>query len=182
MIYIKTRPWHHSARSIIWIFTEGKSDGIESRLPFKIFFTLHLAILCPWHLIWRFNDVEIWMYISSLVSAAFRCSMVFCQWHWSGSVDADGLSAPGSVFTWKSKKINLNFIKICCKSIDKWLKWKLWTKWLSMLSNDCNKNRQGVEIWSVYKWLSMTKHYWHKLGQVIESKAVVKELIVVIFE
>ena len=26
--------------SIIWIFTEGEGDGIESRLPFKIFSTL----------------------------------------------------------------------------------------------------------------------------------------------
>ena len=26
---------------IIWIFTEGGGDGIESRLPFKIFSTLH---------------------------------------------------------------------------------------------------------------------------------------------
>ena len=26
---------------IIWIFTEGEDDGIESRLPFKIFSTLH---------------------------------------------------------------------------------------------------------------------------------------------
>ena len=26
--------------SFIWIFTEGESDGIESRLPFKIFTTL----------------------------------------------------------------------------------------------------------------------------------------------
>ena len=25
---------------IVWIFTEGESDEIESRLPFKIFFTL----------------------------------------------------------------------------------------------------------------------------------------------
>ena len=25
---------------IIWIFTEGEGDGIESRLPFKIFSTL----------------------------------------------------------------------------------------------------------------------------------------------
>ena len=30
---------------IIWIFTEG--DGIESRLPFKIFSTLSLPILSP---------------------------------------------------------------------------------------------------------------------------------------
>ena len=26
---------------IIWIFTEGEGDGIESRLPFKIFSTLY---------------------------------------------------------------------------------------------------------------------------------------------
>ena len=29
----------------IWIFTEGEGDGIKSRLPFKIFSTLILAIL-----------------------------------------------------------------------------------------------------------------------------------------
>ena len=28
---------------IIWIFTEGKGDGIESRLPFKTFYTLALV-------------------------------------------------------------------------------------------------------------------------------------------
>ena len=27
---------------IIWIFTEGEGDEIESRLPFKIFSTLHI--------------------------------------------------------------------------------------------------------------------------------------------
>ena len=31
---------------IIWIFTEGEGDGIESRLPFKIFSTLTLEIFC----------------------------------------------------------------------------------------------------------------------------------------
>ena len=29
---------------IIWIFTEGEGDGIESRLPFKIFSTLYTRI------------------------------------------------------------------------------------------------------------------------------------------
>ena len=29
--------------AIIWIFTEGKDDGIESRLPFKIFSTLYIV-------------------------------------------------------------------------------------------------------------------------------------------
>ena len=29
---------------IIWIFTEGEGDGIESRLPFKTFSTLNWAI------------------------------------------------------------------------------------------------------------------------------------------
>ena len=28
------------ANAYIWIFTEGEDDGIESRLPFKIFSTL----------------------------------------------------------------------------------------------------------------------------------------------
>ena len=31
--------------SIIWIFTEGEGDGIESRLPFKIFSTLPLKVV-----------------------------------------------------------------------------------------------------------------------------------------
>ena len=29
---------------IIWIFAEGEGDGIQSRLPFKIFSTLHLFL------------------------------------------------------------------------------------------------------------------------------------------
>ena len=29
---------------IIWIFTEGEGDGIKSRLPFKIFSTLHVIM------------------------------------------------------------------------------------------------------------------------------------------
>ena len=29
---------------IIWIFTEGEGDGIKSRLPFKIFYTLLAAL------------------------------------------------------------------------------------------------------------------------------------------
>ena len=94
------------------------------------------------------------------------------------------ISKLGSLLPEKRGNINSNFIKICCNSIDYRLKWK-WIRWLSMLRNDCNKSRQGVEIRSVYKWLSMTKLDWHKLGWVIESKAV-KELklwlIVVIFE
>ena len=32
---------------IIWIFTEGEGDGIESRLPFKIFSTLSVCKFCP---------------------------------------------------------------------------------------------------------------------------------------
>ena len=28
---------------IVWIFTEGEGDGIESRLPFQMFSTLHCA-------------------------------------------------------------------------------------------------------------------------------------------
>ena len=28
---------------MIWIFTEGEGDGIESKLPFKISFTLQLT-------------------------------------------------------------------------------------------------------------------------------------------
>ena len=30
--------------SIIWIFNQGEGDGIEFRLPFKIFSTLHISI------------------------------------------------------------------------------------------------------------------------------------------
>ena len=33
---------------IIWIFTEGEGDGIESRLPFKIFSTLLVEIKAIW--------------------------------------------------------------------------------------------------------------------------------------
>ena len=29
---------------IIWIFTDGEGDGIESRLPFKIFSTLQSTL------------------------------------------------------------------------------------------------------------------------------------------
>ena len=35
-------PLHHK---LIWIFTEGEGDGIESRLPFKIFSTLFRILL-----------------------------------------------------------------------------------------------------------------------------------------
>ena len=50
---------------IIWIFTEGESDGMESRLPFKIFSTLLTKLLNfsgkeigPWK-----NTIEItWIY------------------------------------------------------------------------------------------------------------------------
>ena len=35
--------------SIIWIFTEGEGDGIESRLPFKIFSTLILILFSIFH-------------------------------------------------------------------------------------------------------------------------------------
>ena len=34
----------HTFLPIIWIFTEGEGDGIESRLPFKIFSTLWLSL------------------------------------------------------------------------------------------------------------------------------------------
>ena len=33
-------------KQIIWIFTEGEGDGIESRLPFKIFSTLSVLRFC----------------------------------------------------------------------------------------------------------------------------------------
>ena len=36
---------------IIWIFTEGEGDGIESRLPFKIFSTLNFFSL--WFRKWK---------------------------------------------------------------------------------------------------------------------------------
>ena len=31
-------------KSVIWIFTEGEGDGIESRLPFKFFYTEQILI------------------------------------------------------------------------------------------------------------------------------------------
>ena len=39
-------PLHHKQTfpPIIWIFTEGEGDGIKSRLPSKIFSTLHISI------------------------------------------------------------------------------------------------------------------------------------------
>ena len=56
---------------IIWIFTEGGGDGIESRLPFKIFSTLNYAceisvnndlslLLVSWHNVARESDVVPW--------------------------------------------------------------------------------------------------------------------------
>ena len=42
---------------IIWIFTEGESDGIEFRLPFKIFSTLHFSQIFPMHFGSKYKDL-----------------------------------------------------------------------------------------------------------------------------
>ena len=43
---------------IIWIFIEGKGDGIETRLPFKIFSTLILLFNFQIHIFKEFRNVD----------------------------------------------------------------------------------------------------------------------------
>ena len=59
-------PLHHKQTSlpIIWIFTEGEGDGIESRVPFKIFSTsAHCRTCIQWicssvQMLRRRDDIE----------------------------------------------------------------------------------------------------------------------------
>ena len=58
---------------IIWIFTEGEGDGIESRLPFKIFSTLLVSgITYQFH----FQDYKA-LRFGKLQSAALTMSTTF---------------------------------------------------------------------------------------------------------
>ena len=46
---------------IIWIFTESEGDGIETRLPFKIFSTLNNIpkwSSCNWSVVWFSKDIQ----------------------------------------------------------------------------------------------------------------------------
>ena len=51
-------PLHHKQTftPIIWIFTEGEGDGIESRLPFKTFSTLPRACMIQCYGVCDKND------------------------------------------------------------------------------------------------------------------------------
>ena len=44
---------------IIWIFTEGEGDWIESRLPFKIFSSLKMSLLDMGVEFWQFSKNEL---------------------------------------------------------------------------------------------------------------------------
>ena len=67
---------------IIWIFTEGEGDEIESRLPFKIFFTLLIKISLKEFLprkMWITEWICIWK--NCVLNCACKCNHPKICWN-----------------------------------------------------------------------------------------------------
>ena len=65
-LYTSSKVW---LPPIIWNFTEGEGDGIEFKLPFKIFSTLILST----------NNVDYYIYTRIYYIQVFRCTALPCD-------------------------------------------------------------------------------------------------------
>jgi hypothetical protein len=95
-------PLHHEQTfpPIIWIFTEVHLDGMESRLPFKIFSTLNLKIFLGYNI----NYITIWPFMGHPwfpIRKASKLSFVYFQLHLLNTIQ--GLNS------WSWKQTNVSF-------------------------------------------------------------------------
>ena len=126
----------HLKQTLIWIFTEGEGDEIESRLPFKIFFTLCVLPV----LVFRQKLEKLLQALEELLRglvdkvriALLGLSEGKSSSYWIVNVNHTGISVPrvwiellGHVRVFKYVKVTF---KICTrknKCCSKWYRWLL---------------------------------------------------------